>query len=106
MVERRRTPRVELMTHEKIRLEQRHRVQLLDISQSGVLVSCEAPVPVGARAQFRTGLASLPFHAEVAVKRHHPRAARAGRTGLGAQFTALDDRSRQHLDQFLRKAKD
>ena len=103
--ERRRTPRVELVAHETVRLELRHRVQLLDISQSGALVGCDAPLPVGTRGHVRLGLAALPFTAEVAVKRHHPRTVRA-QIGLGTQFASMDDRSKQHLEQFLRRGKD
>ena len=106
MIERRRTPRVELRVHEVCRLELRHRVQLLDISQSGALLGCDAGVPLGTRGQFRAGLASLPFSAEVDVKRQQVRSAAKKQLGLGTQFASMDERSRQHLDQFLRRAKD
>ncbi len=89
-----------------IRLELRHRVQLLDISQTGALVACEATLPVGTKGQFRAGLAALPFSAEIAVKRHHVRSPAKGQPGLGTQFAAMDDRSRQNLEQFLRRGKD
>lgn len=105
--ERRRTPRFELASNESIRLEMRHRVQLLDISQSGVLVACDIPVPVGTRGQFRAGLGAAPFSAELAVMRQQARVqGRSTQTGLGARFASMDDRSRQHLDLFLRKGKD
>ena len=103
--ERRRTPRIELREHEVVRLEQRHPVQLLDISQSGTLIACKAGLPVGTRGQFRAGLAAQPFSAEVAVKRHHVKAAPRGEVGLGTQFVSMDDRSRTHLEQFLRSGK-
>jgi c-di-GMP-binding flagellar brake protein YcgR len=107
MIERRRTPRIELQADdEMIRLELRHRVQLLDISQTGALVSCEAGLPVGTRGQIRIGLAAQPFTAEVAVKRHHAKSARRGQVGLGTMFGSMDDRSREHLDKFLQRAKD
>jgi hypothetical protein len=105
MVERRRTPRAELMVNEVCRLELRHRVQLLDISQSGALLGADTPVPVGSRGQFRAGLAALPFNAEVLVKRHQSRTAK-NRVALGMQFATMDDRSRNSLDQFLRRAKE
>ena len=72
-VERRRTPRAEMRVNEICRLELRNRVQLLDISQSGALLGVEGALPVGTRGQFRAGLSSMPFHAEVAVKRHQTR---------------------------------
>ena len=106
MVERRRSPRIELQADEAVRLELRHRVQLLDISQSGALLGCETTLPVGSRGQLRAGLAAVPFSAEIDVKRHHMRNLRKGQIGLGAQFTTMDDRSRESLDGFLKRGKD
>jgi c-di-GMP-binding flagellar brake protein YcgR len=105
-IERRRTPRVELGSHETVRLELRHRVQLLDISQSGALLGCETGVPVGTRGQFRAGLGATPFTADVDVRRHQVRKLAKGQVGLGTQFATMDERSRQNLDQFLRRGKD
>ena len=104
--ERRRSPRIALETEELVRLELRHRVQLLDISQTGALIACEAGLPVGTRGYMRAGLAAQPFSAEVAVKRHHPKAVSRGQVGLGSMFGSMDDRSRKHLDQFLQRARD
>ena len=42
IIERRRTPRIDIHADETVRLELRHRVQLLDISQSGALLGTEA----------------------------------------------------------------
>ncbi|MEO6212654.1 MAG: PilZ domain-containing protein [Vicinamibacterales bacterium] len=106
MSERRRTPRVALHLEESVRLELRHRVQLLDISQTGALVGCESGLPVGARGQMRIGLGAEPFSAEVAVKRHHPKSTRPGQIGLGTMFGTMDDRSQRHLEQFLQRAKE
>lgn len=105
-VERRRTPRVELRSDEVVRLELRHRVRLLDISQSGALIACEAGLPVGTRGHFRAGLATLPFSAEVAVKRHQLRSTVRGQVGLGTLFASIDERSQRHLAQFLQRGKD
>ncbi|HEY0872589.1 MAG TPA: PilZ domain-containing protein [Vicinamibacterales bacterium] len=106
MIERRRTPRVELEVHETVRLELRHRVQLLDISQSGALLGSDTVVPVGARGQLRAGLGAAPFHVEIDVRRHQTRKVPKGQVGLGTQFAGMDERSRQNLDQFLRRGKD
>jgi hypothetical protein len=106
IIERRRTPRIDLDAEEIVRLELRHRVQLLDISQSGALLGCEADLPVGTRGQLRAGLAAAPFSAEVTIKRHHSRSLSKGQAGLGTQFASMDDRSRLCLDQFLRRGKD
>ena len=104
-VERRKSPRVELIGHPMVRLELRHRVQMLDISQSGALIACETMLPVGTRGHIRAGLAAQPFAAEVAVRRHHPRQAPKGYTSLGAIFGGMDDRSRKSLEMFLPKGR-
>jgi c-di-GMP-binding flagellar brake protein YcgR len=104
--ERRRTPRVELHQDEDLRLELRHRVQLMDISQTGALVGCETPLPVGTRGQIRIGLGSEPFIAEVAIKRHHAKSVRRGQVGMGTMFGSMDDRSKRQLELFLQRAKE
>jgi hypothetical protein len=106
MTERRKTPRVELRTEEICRLELRHRVQLLDISQSGALLGIEATIPAGTKGQFRAGLAALPFSAEVAIKRQTTRSGSKRQMALGAQFAAMDERSKNNLDAFLKRGKD
>lgn len=106
MIERRRTPRVELNADESLRLELRHRVQLLDISQSGALVGCDAPVAVGTRGHLRAGIAAHTFSAEVDVKRHHPKAPVRTKFGIGTAFGSMDDRNRKFLDEFLQRARD
>jgi c-di-GMP-binding flagellar brake protein YcgR len=104
-VERRRTPRVEIADNGELRLELRQKAQLVDISRSGVLVTCEATVPIGTRGHFRTGLGGLPFTAEVAVKRHANKGRDKG-VAHGAAFGQMDERSARHLDQFLQRGKD
>lgn len=81
-------------------------MQLLDISQSGALLGCDTSLPVGTKGQFRAGLAALPFSAEVAIRRHQGRSPVKGQTGLGAQFAAMDERSKNNLDLFLKRGKD
>ena len=106
IIERRRTPRVELNADESLRLELRHRVQLLDISQTGALVGCDTAVPVGTRGQLRAGIAAHTFSAEVDVKRHHPKAPVRTQFGIGTAFGSMDDKSRRFLDEFLQRARD
>ena len=106
MIERRRTPRVELNADESVTFELRHRVQLLDISQTGALVGCDTPVPVGTRGQLRAGIAAHTFSSEVDIKRHHPKAPVRARFGIGAAFGSMDDRNRKFLDEFLQRARD
>jgi c-di-GMP-binding flagellar brake protein YcgR len=102
IVERRRTPRVDLLPDETVRMELRHRVQLLDISLTGALVACEVKLPIGTRGQLRAGLASMPFTAELVVGRHQPRPAQR-QVGLGAIFSSMDEQNRRSLEQFLRR---
>ena len=92
-----------MLSDEVIRVGMRHRVQLLDLSLTGALIACETKLPVGTRGQFNTGLASVPFTAAVVLSRHHPRPAPKGQSGMGAAFEAMDERSRLHLEQFLRR---
>jgi c-di-GMP-binding flagellar brake protein YcgR len=103
--ERRREPRVEVPEALECRLEMRTRVRLLDISLSGTLLASEAPLPVGTRAQLRTGVASSTFSPSVEVQRamdrHH---GRDQVLALGAVFTDMDEQSRRSLEAFLRKA--
>ena len=106
MIERRRTPRVELNADESVTFELRHRVQLLDISQTGALVGCDTAVPVGTRGQLRAGIAAHTFSSEVDIKRHHPKAPVRTQVGMGTAFGSMDDRNRKFLDEFLQRARD
>jgi c-di-GMP-binding flagellar brake protein YcgR len=104
-IERRRMPRAGVSTEENIRLELRHRVRLLDISLSGTLIACEASLPVGTRAHFRTGLSGLSFSAEIVVKRHQVKSVSRPHAAVGAQFASIDERNRKHLEQFLERGR-
>jgi hypothetical protein len=106
MVERRRTPRVELNADESLRLELRHRVQLLDISQTGALVGCDAAIPIGTRGQLRAGIGAQTFSAEIDVKRHHSTPPVRTQFGIGTAFGNMDDRNRTFLDAFLPRVRD
>jgi len=106
VIERRRTARVEMAVDESLRLELRHRVQLLDISQTGALVGCDAPVPAGTRGQLRAGIAAHTFSAEVDVIRPHPKAPVRTQFGIGTAFGTMDDRNRKFLDEFLTRTRD
>jgi len=48
----------------------------------------------------------MPFSAEVSVRRQHVRSPARKQVALGTQFAAMDERSQQNLEQFLRRAKD
>jgi len=103
-IERGRTPRTEVPGQEACGVEIRQRVRLLDISESGVLVACEAPLPIGTRGHLRAGLAALPFSADIAVKRQAGGPSRP-QVGIGAVFAGMDERSAKHLEQFLVQGK-
>jgi hypothetical protein len=97
-------PRVALDSGVECRLELRTRVRLLDISLSGALLAAELALPVGAAAQLRSSLGPTTFSSDVQVKRNATLSPAIPLKGLGAAFTAMDDRSRRSLEEFLRKA--
>jgi hypothetical protein len=101
--ERRQTARVSLGDGIECRLELRERVRLIDISLSGAMLSADLALPIGTRAELRSGLAARPFAADVQVRRATTPSPRS-RNGLGAVFTGMDERSRRSLEEFLRKA--
>jgi len=103
--ERRKSHRIEMQPDEGIRIEVRHRVQLLDISMSGALMACAVKLPLGTRGRFHAGLGAAPFSADVVIRRHHARSAHS-QVGLAAIFSSMDQRSREHLEQFLRRGSD
>jgi hypothetical protein len=102
--ERRQWPRAALRNALDCRLEVRSRVRLLDISLTGALVAGDVSLPIGARAQLRSGIASGTFTPDVEVRRLSEPSGRIPVTGMGAVFVAMDERSRRSLEQFLRKA--
>src|SRR4051794_29575534 len=103
--ERRQGPRVQLEEGFECRLELRTRVRLLDISLTGALLGTDVTLPVGTRAHLRSAIAATAFAPDVQVRRFADVASRnAAAVGLGAVFTAMDERSQRSLEEFLRKA--
>jgi hypothetical protein len=102
--ERRLVPRAALPSSAECRLEVRTRVRLVDISLTGSLLATEVPLPAGTRAQLRSHVGASTFTPAVQVKRVAETAGRGDGRALGAVFTAMDDRSRRSLEEFLRKA--
>ena len=99
--ERRRSPRIRLPHQEQCELHLRTRVQLIDISLSGVLFAADMPLPVGAGGQLRFGLGGAAFAPTVRIKR---RASTSDQRRFGTVFTSMDEGSRRRLEEFLRKA--
>ena len=79
-------------------------VELLDISTSGAMLSTEAILQVGQRAQIRTLLSREPFAAWVEVLRVDIGTASGSvmRHRLGVTFTAMDEKSRKLLQRFVK----
>jgi c-di-GMP-binding flagellar brake protein YcgR len=102
--ERRQSPRVALDSAVECRLELRTRVRLVDISLSGALLAAELALPVGAPAQLRSSLGPSPFNSGIQVQRNVALSPAIPLQGLGVAFTAMDERSRRSLEDFLRKA--
>jgi hypothetical protein len=103
--ERRQSPRVTVGGGIECQLDLRSRVRLLDISLSGALLAADLAMPVGASAQLRSGLGASPLRTDVQVRRSARLAAGLPLKGVGAVFTAMDERSRQTLEDFLKKAR-
>lgn len=102
--DRRQSPRASLGTGVECRLELRTRVRLLDISMTGTLLGTDVKLPVGTKAQLRSGISANTFAPEVQVKRIAEPSPRNPTTGLGTAFTSMDERSRKSLEEFLKKA--
>lgn len=100
--ERRRYPRQAPAHAARLSVPAVHDVEVLDISQSGILFWCRAPLHVGQRAQIRTVLDRDPFTASIEIVRmerdlHYTR----NRQYFGARFVAIDETSQRNLQRFL-----
>ena len=104
VVERRRQPRWAACKGVEGRLDLRARVQVVDISATGTLLVTELALPIGTRGQLTSVIASGPFSAGIEIKRRAAVTPQRHSPALGALFTAMDDRSRQRLEEFLKKA--
>ncbi len=105
--ERRRTPRATLPAGHELGLKIKAPIRLLDISQSGALVSSELPTQVGTKGQLQGVLDHDSFSVEVTICRQAdppPADFPERATKFGAVFTALDARSSEQLKRFLDKA--
>lgn len=103
-VERRRYPRVRIRRDGvEIVLPTTTTVQLLDISETGVLLGSSRRLEAGRRAQLRTRLGTEPVTLTVEIRR----VVNGGREGLatvklGAEFVNLDEEGRRRIERFLK----
>jgi c-di-GMP-binding flagellar brake protein YcgR len=103
-LERRRYPRVDVRRDGlDIVLPTTAAVQILDISESGVLLGSSQPLEVGKRAQLRTRLGPEPLTLTLEIRR----VANGNRQGqgmfkLGAEFVELDEENRRRIERFLK----
>ena len=101
--ERRRTTRASPLEAMGMHTELKHRVKLLDISLSGVLLSANTAMLPGTRGRLRTSspgcVLDLPFE----VQRCRP-AGFSGLWSVAARFGDLDESNRRSLERFLQRA--
>jgi len=87
----------------ELALSAQNTVQVLDISQSGMLLAASQPLVVGRRARIKTRLGTEPVTLTVIVRR----VTNGVRTGhgsyrLGCEFVGLDDENRRKIERFLK----
>jgi hypothetical protein len=99
--ERRRSPRFAPRADVRCRVDVRLRVLVVDISATGALLATETPPRVGSAALLKSGLGAATIASEVEIRRTGEA---DGGPAVGVSFTAMDDRNRHILDQFLKKA--
>jgi hypothetical protein len=103
-LERRREPRVPMPPDQRIGLPLSVTVRLVDISNSGVLLSSAQKVAVGQRARLQTKLGQDPFSVDVEVRRVTELGAAPGDRGrfkIGAVFTGVDEVANRSMQRFL-----
>jgi hypothetical protein len=77
-------------------------VQVLEISEGGVLLRSSRPVDVGLVAALRLSIGGHAFATEVAVTRVTP-SAEGGPYRIGATFVTLKPEDRQFIERFTRE---
>lgn len=100
--ERRRSPRYPVVGGEPAILPLSLSVQLLDISQTGVMVQSAQHAKEGTRGRLRFNLGGQPFSAEVEIRRV---ASGPGGMGykIGARFVDLSEEHRLIIEGFTNR---
>jgi hypothetical protein len=80
-------------------------VELIDISQIGVLFSTPTRLDVGERGELRVRLEHGSFTAQIETKRSELRKTPHTTYRVGAAFVSLDEGSRLHLEEFIGDAR-
>jgi hypothetical protein len=105
LVERRHSPRSVPANPEPVELRTEMEIEVVDLSERGLLLSCECPLEVGYRMLVHMVLGREPFMARIEITRVEAvciaDAPAANRYLAGAVFTSLDDRSQRTLRRFL-----
>jgi c-di-GMP-binding flagellar brake protein YcgR len=102
--ERRRSPRVQVSADAaSVTLSSSATVQVLDISQSGMLIASGLPAEVGRRGRLKVRLGADSVWVDVEVRRvQKDRVGGAGPYMLGVEYVGLDDALRRRIAEFLR----
>jgi hypothetical protein len=84
-------------------LSAQNTVQVLDISQSGMLLAASQPLAIGRKAHIKTRLGADPVTLTLVVRR----VTNGLRTGhgsyrLGCEFVGLDEENRRRIERFLK----
>jgi c-di-GMP-binding flagellar brake protein YcgR len=77
-------------------------VQVLDMSETGMLLAAAQPVEVGRRGRLRVRIGHELVSVEVEVRRIESGRPGSGAYRLGAEYVDLDDSTRRRIAGFLR----
>jgi hypothetical protein len=99
--ERRKALRVQAKTTCQLALPVTVPIEILDVSESGVLVSSSAPLATARLCRLRLRLGDRPFVAEVSVSRCTPSTPGGDGYRIAAAFTSMTEENRRALYLFL-----
>ncbi len=101
--EQRRAPRARVSAACQFELPVTVPIEVLDVSESGVLMRASAPLAAPRRCRLRLMLHDRPFAAEVSVCRCTPSTPAGDDYQIAAEFTSMTEDSRRELNRFLGK---